>query len=110
MHGLADHGTAHHGVSIAAAAESGASSLDLGTQADEPAGHQAPLQEDGNLGLIGLCLAVLALGLVLTAAWLLFVRATSRQQVLPTFSVTGLLARARDPVAPSPWMLSIQRC
>jgi hypothetical protein len=113
MHGLADHGTAHHGGSVVAAAESGATSLMSVDPASDPeaqGGHQAPSQDDANLGLVGLCLAVLVIGLMLTAVWLLLEAARMKWRIPSAFMATGFVPRARDPVSPSHLMLSIQRC
>ncbi|MXG89000.1 DUF6153 family protein [Nocardioides flavescens] len=112
MHGLSDHGMAgtdamsgmamgtHAGHDAPPAASSSAAT-------EAVSGHSSPGHD---MGLMGLCLAVVVAA-VATAVALLRLRVTRARSLLPA-ALPGLLgsARARVPRPPDLFVLSIQRC
>lgn len=123
MHGMADHGTAGHGAMPGMGSDSSAMVAPSHAvpheppHAAKPAATQterlSPLDSDGHdqMGLLGLCLAVLVA---------LFASLASRLRALARTALAALLpagrhaaawwVRARDPAPPNLSQLSIQRC
>ena len=112
MHGMSDHGTAHHAVSGAEhAANRHSSPVAEGALTDEPkAAEVAEKSSSGSSstgGLAAVCMAIL----VAAAGWgLQRRRAGSVNPVLGTRSETTSRARGRDRDPPSLVQLAIHRC
>ncbi|HET7691125.1 MAG TPA: DUF6153 family protein [Nocardioidaceae bacterium] len=112
MHGLSDHGVAHASSHAVVAMSDHASH----------AGHTAPVPEpsapapstpsdDHGAGLLVVCLAVLAGAVSLAIAVLLAARRRpSLRLSAGQWTATTRPRRARDPVPPDIWRLSVQRC
>lgn len=123
MHGMADHGTAGHGAMLGMASGTSASigGPDVMTHGESHADMAAPSHSqqlsptDGDshdqMGLLGLCLAVLATLFALVTVVLLWWRRVTLAALLPAGQLTRRLwVRARDPAPPDLFSLSIQRC
>jgi len=120
MHGLAGHGAMHAGhgdppLEIAAAAAAhthAAASMPMeatAAQAPSLTAPSGPSPDDGGLGLVGLCLAVLLVGAI--AAVLLGRRSWYARSLARPVAHRGWPARARrDRDPPCLFALSIQRC
>lgn len=122
MHGLADHGVAHEGMTMSAADSTGQTVADVThhvgvtsmTTSDLAvavviAGHEQP-SNDSSMSMVGLCLAILVAMAGLAVALVLLSRHLSTLWRPLVLSIEGLLTRARDPVPPDLVRLSIMRC
>jgi hypothetical protein len=116
MHGLATHRTAHQGhsseLTVMTSVEHAGTSMNMHDQAEEAPTSSTPEDQTPNpalLGLVGLCLAVLMIGVVLRLAVRRGIPAYGdRGRALPADGLPSHARRERDP--PSRLALSIQRC
>jgi hypothetical protein len=118
MHGISDHGTAgpgeltsthgvHLSMSLPAAAPDAAQAVVA--MADRNGGPHSPMGGH-DMGLAGLCLAVLVAVLILGATLWRMRDHTLRAGSAPRPSRIAGTARARAPTPPDQLALSIQRC
>lgn len=105
MHGLSDHGVAH------ASAHSVVAMSDHASHAGHTAPEPSAPSDDHGAGLLVVCLAVLAGAVSLAIAVLLTARRRpSLRLSAGQWTATTWPRRARDPVPPDIWRLSVQRC
>ena len=122
MHGLADHGSTGHGsmpgmtsqpvTPVAVVDDHAVDHVADSGRADSasPAVSSQSGDGHGEMGLLGLCLAIVGALLVFGAGVLLRWSRRLAASLCPAFRQLAAWARARDPAPPDLTLLCIQRC